>query len=124
MREFQVKKKVRRVVFSKWIVALMVLVFLFLAKATWNLYQKNIESAANVVNANRELARLEDRQQTLQTEIERLSTDEGVEQEIRTKYSVSKPGEQLIVIVDEEASSTPEIAQPESWWDKFKNLFR
>jgi len=43
---------------------------------------------------------LEERKEALERNIETLSTDRGVEQEIRNKFEVSKEGERVIVLVD------------------------
>jgi cell division protein FtsB len=123
MREFQAKKRFRKIVNSKIIVVGLLVLLVFMLQATWNVFKKQQDSAANVSEASRELKKLEDRQQLLETEIARLSTDAGIEEEIRSKFSVLKPGENLIVIVDEKGSSTVEVQKQESWWGKFKNLF-
>ncbi|MCC2630698.1 MAG: protein of unknown function with transrane region [Candidatus Paceibacter sp.] len=124
MREFQAKKRFRKIVYSKAIVAGMIVMLAFMIHATWKVFQKEKESAANVVDASRQLEKLETRQELLDSEIARLSTDEGVEEEIRSKFSVMKPGEHLIVIVDKKGSTTVEVQPQESWWGKFKNLFK
>jgi cell division protein FtsB len=124
MREFQAKKRFRKILYSRSSVAVLLIILAFLAHATWNVFTKERESAANVIEASREHDKLQSRQQVLTVEIQRLSTDQGVEEEIRNKYSVSKPGEHLLIIVDN-ASSTASTSQThESWWDRFKKLFK
>ncbi len=124
MLEFQAKKRVRRIFFSKGAVALLILVVLLMARATWNVFKKEQASAANAAEAARELSKMQSRENVLTSEISRLSTDEGVEEEIRSKYSVIKPGENMIVIVDPQATSTPPAAAPQSLWGRFTNLFK
>jgi cell division protein FtsB len=124
MHEFQAKKKVRKVLYSKPVVAFMILILAFMAHATWSVYTKEQESAANAAQAARELDRMKEREATLHSEIARLSTDQGIEEEIRAKYSVSKPGEQVLVIVEEEKATTTEEIPQESWWTKFINFFK
>jgi cell division protein FtsB len=123
MREFQAKKRARKILYSKGVIFAMLAITLFMLHATWNLFKKERESAANVVQANKELDKLESRQQVLDTEIKRLSTDEGVEEEIRSKFSVSKEGEHLLVIVDNATSTEQTLVQPKSWWEKLKSIF-
>lgn len=50
--------------------------------------------------ARAELAELEQVQQDLEKNIQNLSTEEGIEAEIRQRYRVVKPGEQLVILVD------------------------
>lgn len=124
MLEFQAKKRFRKLFFSKGVIAAMIILVVLLSRATWNVFKKEQASAANTVEAARELAKLQNRQGLLTSEIGRLSTDEGVEEEIRSKYSVIKPGENMLVIVDKNATTSVPTVHPESWWSKFQNLFK
>lgn len=63
----------------------------------------------NVILSNIETLR--NREKSLSNDIEKLKTEEGVEETIRDKYQVVKEGEKMVVIVDEEekgASITPQ----------------
>ncbi len=124
MREFQDKKRYRKYIYSRTSLVLLGIAILFFANATWGVYKKSRESAANAFRAENELRRLTDRENLLHNELERLNTDEGIEAEIRSKYSVSKPGENVIVIIDKDKSTTTVEAIPEGWWGKFKKLFK
>ncbi len=124
MREFQVRHKIRNFLYSKGVAIILVVMIIFLGKATWGVFQKERESAENAVQSNRELTKLDDRKNLLEAEIGRLSTDEGVEEEIRSKYNVSKPGEHFLIIVDAAttSTSTDSVAEP-SLWEKLKRFF-
>ena len=124
MLEFQAKKRFRKVLFSKGVIIAIVILGAFMARATWNVYKKERASSANAFEAEKELNKLHDRQLLLNFEISRLSTDQGIEEEIRSKYSVIKPGENMLVIVDKDATSTTVIQPRETWWNKFQNLFK
>ncbi len=104
------------------VITLLILI-IFFARATYGVYQKQEESSANTLQAAGELKRLVDRQTLLNTELARLSTNEGIEEEIRAKFGVSKPGEEVLIIVDPHKATTTEIIEEESLWGKFKNLF-
>lgn len=124
MREFQEKKKIRKVLYSKSFVVLLV-VFVFIgARAVWGVLAKERESARNTAEAASELKKLEDRHILLSSELKRLRTDEGIEEEIRSKYSVSKPGENLIVLVNKNQSADAASTTPDGWWNRFKKLFK
>ncbi|MES2437206.1 MAG: septum formation initiator family protein [Patescibacteria group bacterium] len=124
MREFQERKKFKHILYSKTTVIVMALMVLFFARAAWGVYQKEQESAANVVRARAEMLKLKDREDLLKSELSRLNTEDGIEEEIRSKYGVTKPGEQMIIIVDQTTPTTTIMQEPEGWWDKFKNIFR
>ncbi len=123
MREFQEKHKYKRILYSKWMVVLLAILIVFFAKATYGVHQKQVESRANSLQAIAELQKLQDREQLLTSELTRLSTQEGVEEEIRAKYGVSKPGEEMIIIVDSlKPTTTPEV-EKKSFWQSFKGFF-
>jgi cell division protein FtsB len=124
MREFQHKKRLRRILYSKAAIIVLTFFLLVLANATWGVYKKQEASAANTVQAKNSLKKLKDRESVLTAELSRLDTEEGVEEEIRAKYGVSKPGEELLVIVDDKNASTTEKQPEQSWWNKFKGLFK
>ena len=61
----------------------------------------------------------------LEEEIERLSTERGVEEEIRSKFDVARAGEQVLVIVDaKEEDVLLESEEEVSAWQRFLNFFR
>ncbi|MFA6392876.1 MAG: septum formation initiator family protein [Candidatus Paceibacterota bacterium] len=59
----------------------------------------------NVILSNIETLR--NREKILSNDIEKLKTEEGVEETIRDKYQVVKEGEKMVVIVDEEKKENP-----------------
>jgi cell division protein FtsB len=124
MREFQERKKFKHILYSRATVIVVAFLVLFFARAAWGVYQKERESAANVVQAKAELLKLKDRENLLKSELSRLGTEEGIEEEIRSKYGVSKPGEHMIIIVDQTTPTTTIMQEEDGWWQKFKNIFR
>ncbi len=113
MREFQDKKKRRKMWYSFPVVILLFVVAMLLAKGVVNIYIKYRESLSLKGRALSELALLEVRKDALSKEIEKLSTEVGVESAIRSKFNVAKPGEKVLLLVSPEeelvASSTPDF---------------
>lgn len=64
------------------------------------MYSRWIESSDNLKNVAASVESLKGREAELVFEIDRLETARGVEEEIRKKYSVVKPGEEMVVVVD------------------------
>ena len=106
MLEYQQKRKIKKRFYSRTVLIGLFIIALLFAKATWSVYQKKLESERNEKKAAAELADLEKRQQGLSVDINRLQTKTGVEKEIRDKFSVVKPGENMIVIVEPNQAST------------------
>lgn len=118
MLRFYQKKTFRRILYSKAALAALALLFLFGLKATWGIYEKEQEAQANAQEAQQTLAELKEREQFLRAELERLSTQRGVEQEIRKKFPLVKEGEEVAIVVDDpgtNAIATPEKPEQSLW---------
>jgi cell division protein FtsB len=72
----------------------------------WRAYGKERESGLLRAQAEAKLAELRAQEENLRARIDRLETDRGKEEAIRSHYDVGKEGEGLIVIVE------PETAEP------------
>ena len=67
-----------------------------------------------------DLSELKTKQAELDTKISGLSTDRGLEAEVRNRYRVVRPGEQLVIVVGATSSTTAQTAVSEgSWWQRF-----
>lgn len=110
---------------------LFVFVFLFslliiLGNSTRKVYNKNKDAEKALVRMEQEIQELNDRKQELKNAQERLKTQEGIEYEIRKKFSVARAGEQVAIIVDDTSTSTDSAQTPSSWQkikDFFSNIF-
>lgn len=102
MFEFYEKRKVKRLLYTWPVVVFLCIPVGYLVSVAWSAYAKERETSANTIAATTELEKLKLREVALQTELERLSTERGIEEEIREKFEVGKPGEHAIVIVDKD----------------------
>jgi cell division protein FtsB len=100
MREFQEKRKLRGFFYSKKMAVLLVLILIFLSYSTIKLYFKNRNAVLKRNETGNELADLEQRKTELEKDVNRLQSESGLEEEIRNKFNVQKPGEKALVIVD------------------------
>lgn len=98
-------------------------VLLFMVHSTWSVYDKKVESEEMKERSLASVSTLRVRSLELQEKIDSLSTEQGIEEEVRSKFSVAKDNENLVIIVKEESSSSVSVKN-ESFWDTFKNLFR
>ncbi len=116
--EFDEKRKLKRVLYSKPTIVLLVILIVLAARSTWGVYSKAKESEGNYELAEKQLEDLKVRQGNLQAEIDRLSSQSGVEAELRDKFRVAKAGEELAVIVEEEKTAQAEALPPETVWQR------
>ncbi len=125
MLDFQQKRQIKKVIYSRVTIFILFIAVIFLARSTYSIYQKAQLSSANYNETKKEYDSLKERQTMLNSEIASLKTDTGVEEEIRSKFSVAKPGETVVVVVDNTASSTTnDNGQNLSLWQRFLSIFR
>ncbi|HRY62225.1 MAG TPA: septum formation initiator family protein [Candidatus Paceibacterota bacterium] len=127
MRDFQGRKRWHKVLRSDIFLFAVLIVNIILIKSVWSVYNKDAAARLNREEAETTLANLQKKKAGLEKEIARLNTDRGVEEELRRRFQVVKPGEQVLVIVDKEESKAPvSSAKPEGAtehiWNKLVGL--
>ncbi len=105
MLEFQQKRKMRKLVYSRTALIVLCVVAAIFLRATWNVYEKERLSEEYVSQAQAQLDKLSAKKEAISSSVAALGTDKGIEAEIRRKFRVVKDGEQIAVIVDD-ASAT------------------
>jgi cell division protein FtsB len=124
VKEFQEKKKFRKLLYSKGVLLFLIIILFFAVRSSLGVYEKSKESGLNLEISTKQLADLSARQQALAVKIKDLKTEEGVEKDIREQFRVAKPGEKMIVIVDSDSSSsTVSDIKAQSLWSKFLGIF-
>ena len=97
--DFKERTRIRRALYAKpTILTILALTFISLSGA-WNMYQKSRVAKANDEKATAELVALQVREAGLRSDIDRLSTTRGQEEEIRDRFMVAKDGEKVIIIL-------------------------
>jgi cell division protein FtsB len=105
MLEFQQKRKVRKILYSRTALIVLCVVAAVFLRATWNVYEKERLSEEYVSQASAQLDKISAKKEAISSSVSALGTDKGIEAEIRRKFRVVKDGEQIAVIVDDTAIS-------------------
>ena len=100
MEDYKAKQRIRKKIYSPWVFIILLVITVVLIKGAWGVFFKQQESAQNLDKVRAELAKAEQREAELETHVSYLKTEEGIEEEIRDKYSVARPGEELVLIVE------------------------
>jgi cell division protein FtsB len=122
--DFEQRKRFKRIVFSKAMGAVLLILLVFLGKITWNIYRKERDSRERVVQLEKEAADLRNRKDDLAADLERLKSDRGLEEEIRTKFPVAKEGERVIQIVEPRGEATSSEPVRRGLWERIVDAFR
>jgi cell division protein FtsB len=73
----------------------------------------------------KEIKYLKDKSDSLNQEISELETDLGKEEELRRKLPVTKEGEKMVIILDEEpVLEVIATEEQESGWSRFLEIFK
>ena len=104
------------------------ILFCFLILFSFNvikLVEKERETSKNKIIELNKIEDLRTREASLSADLNKLNTESGVEDTIRNKFQVVKPGEKVVAIVDEDAPK-PEVTETEShgFWSWVKNMFK
>lgn len=125
MYDFQQKKKIKKILYSPIVLLILAIIFVMLLRGVWGVYKKSQISYENLEREKNELNKLMAREKTLNSSIEYLKTEQGIEDEIRTKFRAVKDGEQVAVIINEGTTTPVSISTSSpSFWYKLFHLFR
>lgn len=123
MLDISQKRKIRSVMYHKaTLITLFILVLLF-AHSTWVVYQKKRVSEELKNGSLQTVAVLEARDAELKSRINRLQTEPGIEEEIRSKFTVAKNGENMVVVVEDTTPTASTTPPNPSFWQKIWHFF-
>ncbi len=127
MFDFHEKRKIRRVLYSKVSIALVFLLALILGRSVYERYTVEREMAAKLDERIEELDALKQRAALLESKVEHLRDERGIEEELRNRFDVVKEGEQVVIILDEEheeegvvPSTNPVLEDSGGFFAKFR----
>lgn len=100
MREFQEKRKFKKIIYSPSFQFFFGLIVVFLVFSAVKSYKKSEINANKAKETRKEILALEKRNAELTADIASLESESGKESEIRKRFDVAKPGEKILIIVD------------------------
>lgn len=128
VKELRERQRMRRFLYSWLSLALLAVMTFFLVKGAFGIIQIERKSAEKVSELEREAAELREREEELEAEIARLKTPEGVVEAIKDKFSVTREGEYVAIIIDERSRATSSKKESQGWlaglWQGVKNLWQ
>lgn len=123
MLDFQQKWKAKSFFYSRGVRVFLAVVALYSVYSTYTVYKKKQESSEDVVKAEQRVIALSAKNTALLEDIDRLQTEEGLEAEIRSKYSVAKGSEQVVVLVEDEPAPVATTTEKKTLWVKVRGFF-
>lgn len=126
MIPFQERKKFRQILYSKASIFLLFVVFLVVLHGVWKIHEKASIARAESQEATRILTETQAHSDELKKSLDELKTDHGFEEEVRQKFAVARPGEEVVVVVDEsdKKSKNGEGSSTGSFWEWVTSFFK
>ena len=124
MLDFQQKRKVRSFIYNRGTLVLLGILTLIVLRSTWIVFEKKIESEEMGNISLTHAKELRSREIALKSKIERLNTSSGIEEEIRSKFSVVKDGEKMVVVVEPDGSGLSTTTQNSGFWRRIWDFFK
>ena len=110
MRSFQSRNFGRRLIYSRVSIAAMLAVAVFAGQATLRSFLESRNARKAYVEVNQKHEELISQKDDLEKRLEYLASDYGLERELRRKFGLVKPDEEILVIVDRPQSAIEEGA--------------
>lgn len=108
---------------KKIVIFFGLLILLFaLINSVFGVYSKKKNAQVALLKMQEELKSLEEREMFLNSSLERLETEEGIDFEIRRKLNVALQDEEVAIIVNEEVEEEV-LPQEKTFWQKVKSVF-
>lgn len=125
MLEFQQKRRLRRILYSKVTLVLLFALLLLFGRSTFSLWEKQREAERGLSAMEGERAALELKGKSLAARIAALKTERGIEEAIREKFKVAKEGEGVVVVIDpkEKEDTIGEANSFFTWWKSIRGFF-
>jgi len=125
MRNFQEKRKSKRLVESKPVLVLLCILLLFFAWNVFGLIGRVRETIKNKKMAQDKVENLQKQKDELLYNTNQLKTDKGIEENIREKFGFAKEGEGMVVVTDDKNVVEENTGnQSSSFFSFIKNLFK
>jgi cell division protein FtsB len=119
---FRRRRKIVSRLYSKTSLIIAFVLLIILIRPTWNILGKYFASDQSLKDIEGELEQLREREQYLQSEVQRLKSKEGTEKEILSKFDMVREGEEIAVILPPAETDNSE-KEKKSFWQKFKGFF-
>ena len=111
MKNFQERNKLQRTLFS---FPAMIGGLFFIVLATWgmiNVLRTTYALNKEITRLKSEIAGAEATRKDYETQMSEIQTPEGIDREARSRFNLKKPGEEVVLFVDDSKKTT---AVPES----------
>ncbi len=102
MLSFTQKRQLRRIATSRIMHGILLIISIFTATSAYGRYTIAQDMANRRVAAEREMVELEERKAALAEQVRYITSERGIEAEMRRQFDIAREGEQVVIILDEQ----------------------
>jgi cell division protein FtsB len=113
----------KKVLSSPFAILLLLILVFVLSRAVSNIGDKKDKIDQRLANVNNEYSKLIERERVLRDRVDFLSTEEGVEAELRSKYRAVADGEKVAVIIQDDSGTSSATTTVEKKRSLFGRIF-
>lgn len=130
MFDFHEKRKIRSVLYSRPVIGVILLVTILLSISAYNRYTVAKEMEVKLESRKQELEELKERARAIESKVEYLTDERGVEEELRNRFDAIREGEQVIILLEERGKgsdaieTTSAIDTDKSFWQSLIDTFK
>lgn len=124
MRDFQQRGTLRRIAESKPALAVLAGIMIF---SMWNLavfWRKMNETEKNRELAAERATALEESKKHLEAQVGKLQTERGVEEVLREDFGLTREGEGVIIVVEDESEKKGLEDENKGFWGWVRGIFK
>lgn len=123
MRSLDEKRVLRRFIYSRLTLVLLLIVLVLLLKSVFEAWQREREARESRDAVLRNYEELTAREDGLTERIVRIESERGQEEELRKKFGAALPGEEVIIIVENSAPPPAPTPPHSGIWGWLRGLF-
>lgn len=125
MKQFEERRKLKRILFSRPVFFLLLILALSITPSLYKIYKKSRQAVLISNQIEEEMKLVEGRKGKLEASVEEIKTEAGQEKELRKKFQVKRVGEDYVVLLGEEELQTGKGGgESKNWLDKFFDFFK
>ncbi len=111
--------------YSRTSIVILAVISIFTILSVISIFEKRKEAKTQATIAEKRLLDLQERKETLTKDIAHINDKTGKEELLRDRFHVVAPGEELVVIVDEndKEETNLNVKAEVSFWDTIRNFF-
>lgn len=111
MFDFHEKRKIRTILYSRPVVFVIMIVTILLSFSVYNRYSVAKDMEQKLEAKKQELRELEERARHIESKVEYLADERGVEEELRNRFDAIREGEQVVILLDDKGDGKKEIEE-------------